>query len=63
MIDISYAKTVNSSKITNHVKQPNVPSHLHNFDKANPSFLPSPSLPFLLVGETEFQKNASWGDE
>ena len=60
MIDIIY-KAITFEKIANHTKykKSNVPSHLHifwlNFDKANHSFL----HPFLLLGETDFRKNAA----
>ena len=58
-------KAITFGKMANHGKyrKPNVPSHLHifwlNFDKANHSFLRS----FLLLGETDFRKNAAWSNE
>ena len=66
MIDIIY-KAVKPSLLkklqTTKYKKPYVPSHLHifrlNFDKANHSFL----YPFLLLRETDFQKNNAWGNE
>ena len=54
---------IQNHTIANHTKykKPNVPSHIFwlNFDKANYSFLHS----FLVLGETDFRKNAAWGNE
>ena len=55
-------KSITIEKISNHTKykNTNVPSHLYifwlTFDKANHTFL----NPFLLLGETNFRKNAAW---
>ena len=61
MIDTSLTKTVNSSIITNHVKQPNSTSHLYNFDKANPSFLPSLLSPLSAGGGNRISKKTLAG--
>ena len=58
-------KAITFEKIAVHTKykKPNVPSHLHifwlNFDKANHSLF----HPFLLLGKTDFRKNAALGNE
>ena len=56
---ITFRKIANNTKY----KKPNVPSHFHifwvNFDKENHSFL----YPFLLLEETDFQKNSAWNPE
>ena len=60
MLDIIY-KTAKKANYTKY-KSPNVPNHLHifwlNSDKANRSFL----HPFLLLGETDFQKKCCQGE-